>query len=415
MHRPKIITAIDIGTSKITTIVAQYFETEQKTNIIAVASTPATGFRKGQIVNLEDAAQTITQSVESAERMAGLSLPKAYISVTAPHIESLNSRGVVSVSNPNGEIAPIDIARVTEAAQTVTLPVGKEIIHCIPRVYSVDGQEGILDPLGMNGNRLELEAHLIVASSPAIKNLGKCFDSVGIKVISQIYSGLATAQASLTPTEKELGVALVDIGGSITNISVFTENSPAFSTVIPVGANNITNDLAIGLRLSLDDAQKLKIHLSLSPPSPQFQDEFDLSSLGETSATNQKVSLQTALNGIIKPRLEEIFTLVYQQITLSGLANSIPNGMILTGGGALTCGVKDVCSKIIPLPVRIAYPPKISGVVDEILSPAYTSAIGLILYALDHSSVPHLSSLAAKSSFSGLFDKIKNLLEPLLP
>jgi len=259
MQQSKIINAIDVGSSKITVLVGQYFPSEDKTNIVAVVSENALGFRKGQIINLEQAIDTLTKSIESAERMAGMSINSAHVSISAPHIESINSQGVVAISHPQNEITTTDVDRAIEAAQAVTLPAGKEIMHVIPRKFMVDGQDGIVDPINMTGIRLEVETHIIFGSTPAIKNLKRCLDQIGIKPQTLNYSGIPTALTSLTDTEKELGVALVDIGGQTTTLTIFDQTSPAYSSVIPVGGNNITNDLAIGLRLSIEEAEKLKI------------------------------------------------------------------------------------------------------------------------------------------------------------
>jgi len=416
MQHSKIVSGIDIGTSKVTTIIGQYFEIEDRINVVAVSSIPALGFRKGQINNLDQATETITQSIESAERMAGFQLKNAVISICAPHIESVNSHGVVAISTPNGEITNSDIKRVIEAAEAISLPAGKEIIHTIPRRYTVDGQEGVVDPIGMNGVRLELESHLILASSPSLKNLYKCIDEIGIKIDNLVYSGIATAKAALTETEKELGVALVDIGGSVTSLTIFTEGTPVYSAVIPVGANNVTNDLAIGLRLSIEDADKIKLKLTKVVENKQYEDEIDLSHFGILTEEKHKISLQTAINGIIKPRLEELFTLIYDQIETSGHSNSIPAGIVITGGGALTINTKEICGKVIPLPLRISSPPKLGGIVDDILNPSYTSSVGLLMYNLEQSkNKPESNSKKSKSSSNSLFSKIKSIIEPLLP
>jgi cell division protein FtsA len=267
----------------------------------------------------------------------------------------------------------------------------------------------------MNGIRLEVEAHIVLASIPYLKNLKKCLDDIGINVHSLVYSGLATAKATLTETEKELGVALVDIGGGITTITIFNEGSPSFASVIPIGANNVTNDLAIGLRFSLEDAEKTKIKLGSISQNSKFEDEVDLSQFGIISDDHQrKISIQTAINGIVKPRLEEIISLVYEQIQNSGLSQTIPAGIVLTGGGSQTVQIKEACAKIIPLPLRIAQPPKIGGITDDILNPAYTSSVGILLYDLeDHTQ--KFRPVSNKISFNNLFGRIKNFLEPLLP
>ena len=415
MSHSKIISGIDIGTSKITTIIGQYTESGEKFNIIAVSSITALGFRKGQIVNIEQASQTIVSSIESAERMAGFQINSASVSLSAPHIESINSHGVVAISNPNAEIDKNDIDRVIEAAKAIAVPSGKEIIHIVPIRYTVDGQEGVVDPIGMNGVRLEVEAHIILASSPSLKNLKKCLEEIGIKIDQLVYSGLATAKSALTETEKELGVALVDIGGSITTITIFNEGAPVFSSVIPIGAGNVTNDLAIGLRFSLEDAEKIKLKLNKISDQKKYEDEVELSSFDIKSDDNRKISLQTSINGIIKPRLEEIFHLIYQKIEESGFHQTIPAGIVLTGGGAQTINTKEVCEKIIPLQLRIASPPKVGGIIDDIINPGFSSSIGLLMFANDNKITSLSSSKKSNYSVKDSFAKIKKVISSFLP
>ncbi len=415
MSHSKIISGIDIGTSKITTIIGQYTDSQDKFNIIAVSSIPALGFRKGQIVNIEQASSTIVQSIESAERMAGFQLNSASVCLSAPHIESINSHGVVAISNPNAEIDKNDIDRVIEAAKAISIPAGKEIIHIIPIRYTVDGQEGVIDPVGMNGVRLEVEAHIILASSPSLKNLKKCLEEIGIKIDQLVYSGLAAAKSALTETEKELGVALIDMGNSITSITIFNEGAPVFSSVIPIGAGNVTNDLAIGLRFSLEDAEKIKLKLNKISESKKYEDEIELSNFDIKSNENRKVSLQTAINGIIKPRLEEIFHLIYQKIEESGFHQTIPAGIVLTGGGAQTINAKEVCESIIPLPLRISSPPKVGGIIDDIINPGFSSSIGLLMFANDNKISSLSSSKKNSHLFKDSFDKIKKLVSSFLP
>jgi cell division protein FtsA len=416
MQHSKIITGLDIGTSKITTIIGQYFEQEDKLNVIAVSSIPAVGFKKGQIINLEQACETITQSIESAERMAGSQVSQISVSITAPHIESINSKGVVGISNPNGEIDTNDINRAIEAAKAVSLPTGKEILHVIPRIFTVDGQEGIIDPIGMNGVRMEIEAHLVIAASPAIKNLQKCLQEIGLKITDLTYSGFVAAKASLTDTEKDLGVALVDIGGTNTTITLFIEGSPSYSHVLPIGANNITNDIAIGLRLNIQDAEKVKLKLAKIYDNKKFTDEIDLSHFGVSTTNSNKISVQTTINGIIKPRLEELFSLIKEKIEESGYSKNIPAGIVLTGGGALTVNAKEICQQIINLPVCIAESKKIGGIVDDITNPAYSSSIGLLLTALENNQKNNFSlTTKNKISIKGFLSKLKHLIEPLLP
>jgi cell division protein FtsA len=382
MAKGKIISAIDIGTSKITTIIASQLEESEKINIIGVAVSPSAGLRKSQIVDIEEAIGAITQSVEAAERMAGCALSKAFVSINGSHIESQNSKGVVAISEPEGEISADDVSRVIEAARAISLPASREILHVIPRDFIVDSQEGIKDPLGMTGVRLEVEAHIVTGSSTAMKNLVKCVQELGIDIELLVFSGLAASEAVLTDTERELGVCLVDIGGGTTSIAIFIEGSLAYSSVLPIGAKNITNDLAIGLRVSLVSAEKIKNALfkrKKSEPKKGDKDELDLSELGiEESLTS--VSRKTAIEGIIQPRLKEIFQMVGQELKKSGYGGGTPAGIVITGGGAHTAGIIDVCKRTLSLPVRIGLPTGLTGLVDEVKTADYAASQGLILY-----------------------------------
>jgi len=437
MARGKIIAGIDVGTEKICTIIASQSEDMAKTNVIGVASTPSAGIKKSQIIDLEEAINAITDSVEAAERMAGLNINAAFVSVSGAHIDSQNSKGVVAVSEPEGEITPDDVDRVIEAARAVSLPSSREIIHVVPRDYVVDAQEGIKDPVGMTGVRLEAEAHLISGSTTAIKNITRAITEVGIQVQGLVFSGLASSYSVLSETEKELGVVLVDIGGGSTSITAFTEGSIIESAVIPIGAKNITNDLAIGMRVSLASAEKIKVYLSkslddfISPAGARASevarlrkehDTLDLAKLGirEESITTSK---KTLVDGIIRPRLNEIFTLVAQELKGMDLAKLTPAGIVITGGGADTAAILDAGKRTLNLPARIGIPKGLVGLVDELNAPAYATATGLVLYALktDHQSQPHQSPgrdlFANFSKFpgKGAYKKVVDLLKSLLP
>jgi cell division protein FtsA len=415
MSRSKVINCLDIGTSKITTLICSPPTDGDKINVIAVATAPALGFRKGQVVDLELATHSITQSVESAERMAGFQISEVVVCLAAPHFESMNSRGVVAITQPQSEIKSADIQRAIEASRAIALPTGKEIIHSIPRFYIVDGQEGVTDPIGMSSNRLEVESHLILASTPGLKNINKCLDEVGLHPLSITFSGLTASDLVLTQTEKELGVVLVDIGGQITTINVFFEGSPIYTSVIPVGGTNVTNDLAIGLRLSIDEAEKIKTRLQIITEKQNFADETSLEDFGITGDSNRKISIQTAINGIIKPRLEELFSLIATELENSGLAGKTPAGMVITGGGSQTIQTKETATRLIPLPVRFSSPPPIGGLIEEVSQPGYTSTIGLAKYFLGQKITSSTKRTPAKISFNGIFGRFKSLIEPFLP
>nr|MBI5456037.1 cell division protein FtsA [Candidatus Levybacteria bacterium] len=390
MNEGKIVVGIDIGTSKIVTLIAKV---DDQVNVLGVSETPATGIRKGQIVDIDEAVISINNSLEAAERMAGYSASHIIASIGGSHLESQNSRGVVAVARPEGEITESDLARVFDAAKAVSLPSSREIIHVLPRSYIVDGQEGIKDPIGMTGVRLEVDTHIISANTVSIKNMEKAFSNVGVDLDAVVFSGYASSLAVLSDTEKELGVVLVDIGAGTTDISVYVDGSVAYSSVIPIGAKHITNDLAIGLRISLESAEKIKLFLSnpvkkqarISEDGQEEQheekqaDEVDLSSLN-LSEELKKVSKKTLIDGIIRPRLNELFTMIGIEVKKSGFAGQTPSGIVITGGGAHTIGVSDAAKRMLAMPVRVATPANIKGIIDEIQDPAFSTAIGLAVY-----------------------------------
>lgn len=419
----KIVVGVDIGTSKIVSIIAKV--DEDSVNVLGVAETRSGGVRKGQIVDIEEAVLSINSSLEGAERMAGFSASHIIASIGGDNIESLNSRGVVAVSNPDAEITDSDLARVIDAAKAVSLPSSREIIHVLPRSYIVDGQEGVKAPLGMTGVRLEVDTHIISAYSTSIRNLEKAFSEVGVDVDAVVFSGYSSSLAVLTDTEKELGVVLVDIGAGTTDISIYVEGSVAYSSVLPIGARHITNDLAIGLRISLESAEKIKLLLS-SPSRKKEQnlensgktDEIDLSSLNLQEELT-KVSEKTLIEGIIKPRLNEIFTFVGLEIKKSGFGGQTPSGLVVTGGGALTVGVVEAAKRMLAMPVRIGKPISIKGIIDEIQSPSFATVVGLAVYGRNIEAesqlpfgiaIPQLSNIQITKQVSKAVSFIKSFM-----
>ena len=380
--KKQLICAVDIGTSKIATVVALFDEEEDKVpKIIGFSSSPSLGIKKGLVIDIEKATEAIEKSIEKAEKMAGYKIEKAFVSVGGPHISSLNSHGLVAITNPNQEINESDVVRVIEAAQAVSLSSTRQIIEVVPCDFTVDGQGGIKNPVGMTGVRLEVDTHIITASQTNIKNIQRCLSDLGIEIEGFVFSGLSSAEAVLTDTEKELGVVLVDIGGGKTDLCLYSEGSLLHSSSLPIGGKHVTNDIAVGLRVSLDSAEKIKIYLSKKMNNLSMKkkiSEIDLSEL-KLQEDVENISIKTLLDEIINPRLEEIFKLIYEEIEKSGLIKSIPSGLVLTGGGALTVGIMDVAKKVIGLPVRVGVPEKVSGLVDEILDPSYATTIGLIL------------------------------------
>jgi cell division protein FtsA len=412
MNRQKIIAGIDIGSSKITTIIGS--ADEEGVKVIGVASVPSLGMRKGQIVDIEEATSEVIESVEAAERMAGYNLSRVLVSVGGPHLASQNSTGVVAVADPEGEITLQDVERVTEAARAISLPSSREIIHVIPRFFTVDGQPGIKDPVGMSGVRLEVETHIITGSATAIRNLTKCVSEIGANVEALVAGGVAAAESVLTETEKELGVVLVDIGGGVTNIFIFIEGAPFYTSVLPLGAKNVTNDLAIGLRVSLETAEKIKLALSAKEKKPTLpsgeeetpkEDELNLADLG-ISEEAKTVSKKTLIEGIIKPRLNEIFTMIGLEIKKSGAAGLTPAGVVICGGGAQTVGIAQAAKRNLAMPVRVGIPQGISGLIDDIQTPDFAVATGLLLYGAK-------TELKQAVSFSFTFSQIGRRLQKI--
>ncbi len=383
----KILVGIDIGTAKIVTLIAKVSE-ENVLNILGVSETASSGIKKGQIVAIEDAVRAINASLEASERMAGYSASKVVASISGSHIESQNSRGVVAVSQPEGEISENDLVRVIDAAKAVSFPSSREIIHILPRSYTVDGQEGIKAPVGMTGVRLEVETHLISAGTTSLRNLEKALTEVGVDASAVVFSGYASSMAVLSETEKELGVVLVDIGAGTTDISIWVDGAVAHSSVLPIGARHITNDLAIGLRISLESAEKIKLFLSdphkrkpVSDEERRPSDELDLTQLNLPEDL-KKVSQKTLVEGIIRPRLNEIFTMVGLELKKSSWGGQTPAGVVVTGGGARTVGIVESAKRTLAMPVRVGVPSGLKGIIDEVQDPAFSTAVGLLMYGV---------------------------------
>ncbi len=424
MNKSQILAAIDIGSSKITTLIAQVITEEvvqeSSVNIIGVANLPSRGIKKGQIVDIEEAVEAVISSVEAAERMAGYNVDSAFISVGGAHVSSQNSKGVVAVSNPNGEVTPEDVERVVDAASAVSHPASREIIHVIPREFIVDGESGVRDPVGMSGVRLEVDTHIVTASSAALKNLRRSVNEVGVEARDLVFSGLASSYATITPTEKELGCVLIDIGAGTTSIAAFVDGGLAFSGSLPIGARNVTNDLAIGLRVSLDTAEKIKINLGKKSKLTDKHGK-EVVEIEETGSLEPKtVTKRTITEGIIKPRLNEIFSMVKTDLDKAGIVNKVPSGAIITGGGALTVGIEESAKRILTLPTRIASPEGVKGLIDDISDPRFSTVIGLVLYGVSEESepkrtvIPNFSS-KLKLPKVGSLGKIINTIKDLLP
>lgn len=422
MAKTKIIAGIELGSSKIATLVSQVttdpatFETS--ISVVGVSAVPSAGIRKGQIVDIEETVEAVVASVEAAERMAGYNLDRALVAIGGAHVHSQNSHGVVAISDPEGEISVDDVGRVIEAASAISLPASREVIHVIPREFIVDGEAGVKDPIGMSGVRLEVETHIITTASAPIKNLNKALNEVGVVATDLVFSGLASANAVISSTEKELGCALVDIGGGTTSVVAFIEGGIVYSGVIPIGAKNVTNDLAIGLRVSLETAEQIKISLSSTDSKKkegEVSDTLDITDVGANEA--KKVSKKTLTEGIIRPRLNEIFTMVRIELEKAGIANRIPAGVIVTGGGAETVGVADSAKRMLSLPVRVGKPRGIGGLIDDVITPAFATPVGLLIFgaSVGRDEPEGAFGKNIKATSAGIAGKIIETIKNLLP
>ncbi|PIS22966.1 cell division protein FtsA [candidate division WWE3 bacterium CG08_land_8_20_14_0_20_40_13] len=388
MPKDKLVTVIDVGSCKVATIIASI--TEERVSVIGVSTVLSKGIRKGVVVDIDSAVEAIAESLEKSQRMSGFPVSSAFVTVNGSHIESINSHGVVAVSHQDSEITEDDIKRVTDAAQAVSLPSSREMIHVIPRDFIVDGQEGVHDPLGMSGVRLEVETNLIHGSSPAIKNLAKCVIQVGVSVEDFVFSSYASSYSVLTDTEKELGTILLDIGGGTASLIIFCGGSPCYSSVLPVGGQNITNDLAIGLRASLDVAEKIKLKLGKEDEIikrtafPTNEEESVQISRNELDVSEFNLDASTIsrklLYDIMKERMRELFTLVALEVKKANYTGKLPAGIVLTGGGSLTYNIIPIAKEVLKMPARIAKPRGVTGLIDEIEGPAYSAAIGTLIF-----------------------------------
>jgi cell division protein FtsA len=420
-----LICGIDIGSSKIATVVGMDSEETKELKIIGFNTTPARGVRKGLVVDIKEATEAVEDSVEKAERMAGHKISRAYVAVGGPHIASLNSHGIVAVSNPQGEINEDDVARVIEAAKAISLSSTRRIIEVIPRDYIVDGQSGIKNPVGMSGVRLEVETHIITASATNLKNQERILNDLGIENQGFVFSGLASADAVLTNTEKELGIVLVDIGGGKIDLSIYVDGSLSYSSSIPIGARHISNDIAVGLRVSLDSAEKIKVFLSknLNDDSTSLtkkkSPELNLKEL-DLPENVSEVSLKNLVDGIIAPRLEEIFKLIFEEIEKSGFGQQIPSGLVITGGGALTIGMLETGKRVVGLPIRLGVPDKVSGLVDEIMDPQYATTVGLLMYGqnislVDNDNFKNFGKILKDFKIGNSVNNFKNFIKQFIP
>jgi cell division protein FtsA len=396
------IVGIDVGTTKICTLIGQMSD-GLVPRIIGVGVVPSRGVSKGMIVNVHEATEAIARSVDKAEQTAGIRVEQAYVSISGDHLTSVNSRGVVAISRGERGVVVSDIERALDAAQAIAIPHNQEVLHVIPRNYSVDGQVGIFEPLGMHGFRLEVEAHIITGARSAIQNLTKCIQALDIEVEELVLGPLASGEAVLTETEREMGVVLADIGGGTTDIGIFIEKSVWHTVILPLGGHHLTNDIAVGLRAPYATAEEIKKKYGHARPDSIVHDEMlDIAAFGEQA--RQQVP-RKFLTEIIEARTEEIFELILQEVKRSGYDGLLPAGLVVCGGTADLSGIQELGQQVLGLPVRVGAPRGLRGLVDALNDPAYATSVGLLLWGLRQES-----ALRPRTGRMGLTRKIAQWL-----
>ena len=378
--RGNLIVGLDIGTTKICCVVGEISQGE--VNIIGIGTHPSIGLRKGVVVNIESTVDSIKKAVEEAELMSGCEISSVYTGIAGGHITGFNSRGIVAIKGP--EITETDVERVIDAARAVAIPMDREVIHVLPQEYIVDEQAGIQNPVGMAGVRLEAKIHIVTGAVTSAHNIVKCCNRSGLDVCDIVLESLASGEAVLTGEEKELGTALLDLGGGTTDLAIFSDKNIRHTFVLALGGNNLTNDIAIGLRAPHADAEKIKTRYGTClSKSVSADDMIEVPGMGGRDA--RKLPRQI-LGEILEPRMEEIFTLAKREVYRAGLENSIPSGLVLTGGTSLLEGTTEVAEAVFNLQTRLGKPQGITGLVDVVNNPMYATGVGLVLYGAKNQS-----------------------------
>lgn len=411
-----IVVGIDIGTTKVCTLVAR-LEGESGMRILGVGIEPSLGIQKGTVTDLAAASQSIARSIEKAQRTSGLEITSALVSLAGSHVSSVNSRGVVGISG--GVVEEEDVLRAVDQARAVAIPHNREIIHVIQRGFNLDGQEGIHSPVGMYGYRLEVETHIITAAEATVENLRQCVQASNIDVTQFVLNPLASAEVVLDQTEREMGVCVCDIGGGTTDLAIYINGDVWHTMVLAVGGNHVTKDISVGLRVTPEVAEQVKKQYGYAIKSEVGEDEFfTLRAFGEEQPV--QVSRRD-LAHIIEARMEETFSLLLQEIKRSGYDGLLPAGMVLTGGTSQLPGIRSLASRVLGMPVRLARPENLVGLVDQLQSPSYSTSVGLLKWAelMEETMSPARGKRTRKTTSHNLptvnWKDIGDILKRLLP
>ena len=388
----RFVVGLDIGTTKICCVIAEK-QGDGGLDIIGIGRSASRGLRKGVVVNVDQTVEALKAAVEEAELMAGVNVEAAFVGVAGGHVKGFNSRGVISIAGRDREITREDVERVIESARAVQLPTDRVIFHAVPRDFILDEQDGIRDPVGMTGSRLEANAHIVTGAVPSLSNITNCVNRAGIEVIEMVLEQLAASETTLTHDEKELGVALVDIGGGTTDLAIFEHGAICHTAVLPTGGDHFTNDIAVGLRTPVPEAERIKVRYGCALASLVEDDQtIEVPSVG---GRKPRVLSRHILCEILQPRTEEIFNLLQEEVSRAGYEEALTSGLVVTGGGAILEGVPEIAEQIFDLPVRRGSPGGIGGLADGVGSPIYSTVVGLVMYGAAAPAQSHKMTVPA--------------------
>jgi cell division protein FtsA len=400
-----MIVGLDIGTSKIVAIVGEVND-DNELEIIGIGTHPSRGLKKGVVVNIESTVQSIQRAVEEAELMAGCQIHSVYAGIAGSHIKSMNSHGIVAIKDR--EVIEGDVERVIDAARAMAIPADQKVLHVLPQEFIIDNQEGIREPIGMSGVRMEAKVHLVTGAVSAAQNIVKCIERCGLQADDIILEQLASSYAVLTEDEKELGICLIDIGGGTTDIAVFTEGAIKHTAVIPIAGDQVTNDIAIAMRTPTQYAEEIKIKYACALRQLTNPDEvIEVPSVGERAP--RRLARQT-LAEVVEPRYEELMSLVQAELRRSGYENLIAAGIVLTGGSSKMEGVIELAEEVFHMPVRLGVPQYVSGLIDVVRNPIHATGVGLLLFGHMSEQLSE-SGKSSKGGMSSAFGRIKNWIQ----
>lgn len=405
-----VLVGIDVGTSKVCALIGEVGR-DGRVTVIGHGTVPSSGLKKGAVVNIDQTVRSIGDAVEKAERLSGWKIDKAFVGVGGAQVESLNSTGQVAVTAHDREVSREDILRAIEVARAVAIPSNRDVLHVERRGFIVDGQEGVKDPLGMSALRLEVETHIVTAPQTAVQNLTKCVAAAGVKIDERVANALAASEAVATETEKELGVAVADLGAGTIDLAMFNEGSPFHTSVLPVGGNFVTNDVAIGIKTSLPVAEELKIeHGTCDLRGVSADEEISVSVLGEDAG---RTVSRLELCQIIEARMRETFELLGAEMRSAG-AGMLPAGLILTGGASQLSGLAELGRDVLQMPVRVVAPTSVTGLTDSIMTPAYATAIGLLMWGARSLADDEPTRYESAPAF-GILGRMRDSLRSIFP